>query len=144
MSTVKSILEEKGREVVTLPPSATLLEAAQVLAERRIGAAVVCNDKKAIRGILSERDIVRALARQGAEALLSPVSRVMTTKVEVCSEDLTTDQVMEIMTQGRFRHVPVVKDGQLAGIVSIGDVVKRRIESAVREVEQIRSYIATA
>jgi len=144
MSTVKSILEEKGREVVTLSSSATLLEAAQVLAERRIGAGVVCNDKQALRGILSERDIVRAVAKQGAQALLSPVSRVMTTKVEVCGEEYTTDQVMEIMTKGRFRHVPVVRDGQLVGIVSIGDVVKRRIESAVREVEQIKSYIATA
>jgi len=144
MSTVKSILDEKGRDVVTLPSSANLSEAAKVLAERRIGAAVICNDKNAIKGILSERDIVRAIARDGAEALALPVSRVMTTKVKVCSEAHTINDVMEIMTNGRFRHVPVEKDGKLAGIISIGDVVKRRIENAVREVEEIKTYIATA
>jgi CBS domain-containing protein len=144
MSTVRSILDEKGRNVVTVASSATLSEAARLLMERRIGAAVVCNAKGALKGILSERDIVRAVARQGGDALGLPVEQVMTSKVKVCTEDHGIDEVMEIMTNGRFRHVPVEQDGKLVGIVSIGDVVKRRIESAVREVEEIKTYIATA
>lgn len=144
MSTVKSILDEKGRDVVTVASSATLAEAAQLLVGRRIGAAVVCDDKGALKGILSERDIVRAVARQGGEALGLPVAQVMTTKVKVCNENHGIIEVMEIMTNGRFRHVPVEQDGKLVGIISIGDVVKRRIESAVREVEEIKTYIATA
>lgn len=144
MSTVKSILEEKGRNVVTLPGSATLAEAVKLLAERRIGAAVICDQKGAIKGILSERDVVRAVAGSGADSLAMATSRFMTSKVRVCTEDHSVSEVMEIMTNGRFRHLPVERDGQLVGIISIGDVVKSRIESAVREVEDIRTYIATA
>lgn len=142
--TVKAILEEKGRNVVTIGPERTLSEAAQILAQHRIGAAVVTHSDGRIAGILSERDIVRALGLEGAEVLSRPVSAAMTADVKICREANTVHEVMEIMTHGRFRHLPVEKDGRLDGIVSIGDVVKRRIQDAEREAEEIRAYIATA
>lgn len=142
--TVRSILDEKGRDVVTLEPRATLAQAAQLLGARRIGAVVVTAGDRRILGILSERDIVRAVGEMGAEALLLTIDRAMTAKVSTCREANTVNEVMELMTRGRFRHLPVEKDGQLDGIVSIGDVVKRRIEEVEREAEQIREYIATA
>jgi CBS domain-containing protein len=142
--TVKSILDEKGRAVVTIGPDATLAVAAALLAERRIGAAVVTDGGGRILGILSERDIVRAVGQQGAAALDTAVSAAMTAKVSTCREAHTVHHVMEVMTHGRFRHLPVEKDGRLDGIVSIGDVVKRRIEMVEREADQIREYIATA
>ncbi|MCT8990960.1 CBS domain-containing protein [Chelativorans sp. SCAU2101] len=142
--TVKAILDAKGRDVVTIAASRTLREAVSLLAEHRIGALVVTVDDDRISGILSERDIVRAIGREGAEVLEKPVSAVMTARVQVCRESHTVNEVMQIMTEGRFRHLPVEKDGRLAGIVSIGDVVKRRIEEVEREAEEIRTYIATA
>ncbi len=142
--TVKSILDEKGRDVVTLGPDAMLAEATALLAEKRIGALVVIDDDDRILGILSERDIVRVIGQSGETALALKVSQVMTAKVTTCRETHTVIHVMEVMTRGRFRHLPVEKGGRLDGIVSIGDVVKRRIEEAVREVDQIREYIATA
>ncbi|MBX9450379.1 MAG: CBS domain-containing protein [Neoaquamicrobium sediminum] len=142
--TVRLILEEKGRDVVTLEPGATLAQAAQLLGARRIGAVVVTAGDRKIRGILSERDIVRAVGELGTEALSLTVDKAMTAKVSTCREANTVNEVMEIMTRGRFRHLPVEKDGQLDGIISIGDVVKLRIEEVEREAEQIREYIATA
>jgi CBS domain-containing protein len=142
--TVRAILDVKGREVVTIAASKTLNDAAALLAEKRIGAVVVLSGDERISGILSERDIVRAVADEGAAALDKPVSSVMTARVKVCRENHTVNEVMQIMTQGRFRHLPVEKDGRLAGIISIGDVVKRRIEEVEREAEEIRTYIATA
>lgn len=142
--TVRSILEQKGRDVVTLEPDATLARAAQLLGARRIGAVVVTDAERRIVGILSERDIVRMIGETGAEALVLTVDRVMTAKVSTCHEGHTINDVMELMTRGRFRHLPVEKDGKLAGIISIGDVVKGRIEEVEREAEQIREYIATA
>jgi CBS domain-containing protein len=115
-----------------------------MLAENRIGALVVTNGDAKILGILSERDIVRILARAGTACLDQAVRDVMTPKVSICNENHTVIEVMEIMTKGRFRHLPVERDGRLHGIISIGDVVKRRIEEAEREAEQIREYIATA
>lgn len=141
--TVKSILEGKGRDVLTLPPDAKLSDAIDLLAERRIGALVV-SASGGIDGILSERDVVRCLASKGAAALDQPVSAVMTANVQTCDEASTVNEVMEVMTRGRFRHLPVQKNGKLDGIVSIGDVVKRRIEDAEREANEIREYIATA
>lgn len=141
--TVKSILEGKGRDVLTLPPDAKLSDAIGLLAERRIGALVV-SASGGIDGILSERDVVRCLASKGAAALDQPVSAVMTANVQTCDEASTVNEVMEVMTRGRFRHLPVQKNGKLDGIVSIGDVVKRRIEDAEREANEIREYIATA
>lgn len=142
--TVKSILDQKGHDVVTLGPDATLAEAAGLLAEKRIGAVVVTDAAGAIRGILSERDIVRVIGQSGAAALAMQVSGVMTAKVTTCRETHTVNHVMEVMTRGRFRHLPVERNGRLDGIVSIGDVVKRRIETVEREADQIREYIATA
>ncbi|MEO3999147.1 CBS domain-containing protein [Mesorhizobium sp. CAU 1732] len=142
--TVKSILEEKGHDVVTLNPEATIGAAATLLGERRIGAVVITDGDNRIIGILSERDIVRAVGATGVAALDARVADVMTAKVTTCRETHTVNGVMELMTRGRFRHLPVEKNGQLDGIISIGDVVKRRIEEVEREAEQIREYIATA
>jgi CBS domain-containing protein len=142
--TVKSILEEKGHGVFTLGPNEKLTEAVRLLAEHRIGALVVTNGDRKIVGILSERDIVRTLAKGGHEALDGTVRSAMTPKVSICNENHTINEVMEIMTRGRFRHLPVEKNGQLDGIISIGDVVKRRIEDVEREAEEIKQYIATA
>jgi CBS domain-containing protein len=141
--TVGRIIKEKGRDVVTVAPSASLAEIAATLAEKKIGAVVV-EEGGAIKGIISERDIVRALARHGGEGLSRAARDWMTAKVVTCKPDETIHDVMQKMTTGRFRHLPVVENGQLAGIISIGDVVKRRIEDVEREVEQIREYIATA
>jgi CBS domain-containing protein len=140
--TVKAILEQKGHAVFTLGPDVKLSEAIRVLAENRIGALVITQGDNKIVGILSERDIVRCLAKEGAAALDHDVRSAMTGKVKVCQEHNTVNEVMEIMTQGRFRHLPVEKNGMLDGIVSIGDVVKRRIEDVEREAEEIRHYIA--
>lgn len=142
--TVKAILAAKGHGVVTLGPNEKLSEAIRILSERRIGALVVTNGDRKIVGILSERDIVRVVAKEGAAALDMTVRAAMTPKVKICNENHTVNEIMEIMTSGRFRHLPVEKDGLLDGIVSIGDVVKRRIEMVEREADQIREYIATA
>jgi CBS domain-containing protein len=142
--TVKAILEKKGHAVVTLGPNEKLSEAVRLLAEHRIGALVITNGDQKIVGILSERDIVRSLSKEGAAALDSTVRAAMTPKVKICNENHTVNEVMEIMTQGRFRHIPVEKNGLLYGIISIGDVVKRRIEDVEREAEEIKQYIATA
>ena len=140
---VKSILDEKGRDVVTVEARSKLADVVQILAERKIGAVVVVDDRRGIAGILSERDIVKSLAGQGAAALAGAASDTMTASVTVCHENHTVDQVMEMMTNGRFRHMPVEKDGQLAGIVSIGDVVRKRIEAVEREAEEMKAYIAS-
>jgi CBS domain-containing protein len=142
--TVKAILDAKGRDVVTVEPTMTLAEAARLLSEKRIGAVVVTKAGAKIAGILSERDIVRQIGLRGAAALDESISTAMTAKVKTCQEGHTVNQVMEIMTRGRFRHLPVEREGMLAGIVSIGDVVKQRIEDVEREAEEIRHYIATA
>jgi len=142
--TVKAILESKGHDVFTLGPNEKLSEAIRMLAEHRIGALVITNGDRKIVGILSERDIVRVVAKEGAAALDIAVRSAMTPKVKICNESHTVNEVMEIMTRGRFRHLPVEKGGQLDGIVSIGDVVKRRIEDVEREAEEMKAYIATA
>ncbi|MEO5324084.1 CBS domain-containing protein [Mesorhizobium sp. CC13] len=142
--TVKAILDKKGHDVFTVGPNVPLSEAARMLAEHRIGALVVTNGDRKIVGILSERDVVRVVGKEGASALDRTVREVMTPKVKICNESHTVNQVMEIMTNGRFRHLPVERDGYLHGIVSIGDVVKRRIEDVEREAEEIKAYIATA
>ncbi|MBC8717249.1 CBS domain-containing protein [Ochrobactrum sp. Marseille-Q0166] len=142
--TVRSILESKGRDVVVIRPDDTLSHAIAILAQYKIGAIVACDEAGHIEGILSERDVVRAMASMDAEILNRPVSEFMTAKVQVCREHHTINQVMEIMTHHRFRHMPVEENGKLAGIISIGDVVKRRIEDVEREAEDIRTYIATA
>jgi CBS domain-containing protein len=142
--TVKAILEQKGHDVYTFGPNEKLSDAIRVLAEHRVGALVITNGDRKIVGILSERDVVRVIGREGAAALDQTVRAVMTPKVKICNENHTVNEVMEIMTTGRFRHLPVEKDGHLDGIISIGDVVKRRIEDVEREAEEIKAYIATA
>ena len=142
--TVRSILDGKGHDVVTIEPGATLEEAARLLGEKKIGAVVVTRGDGVIAGILSGRDIVRAVGAKGAEGLSLTVENAMTSQVTTCRENHTINDVMGVMTMGRFRHLPVEKDGRLDGIISIGDVVKRRIEDVEREAEQIREYIATA
>jgi CBS domain-containing protein len=144
MMTVKAILESKGHDVFTIGPNEMLSAAVELLAQHRIGAVVVTNGDRKIVGILSERDIVRVIGTQGASSLDQTIRQVMTPKVSICNENHTVNDVMEIMTRGRFRHLPVEKDGLLDGIISIGDVVKARIEEVEREAEQIREYIATA
>lgn len=139
---VKHILRSKGREVVTLDGAATLSEAARLLARRRIGALVVTDRDGRVAGILSERDIVRAVAEKSVAALGQSVGHHMTRAVSTCSEDDTVDELMENMTHGRFRHMPVVEDGRLCGIVSIGDVVKICIAETTREAQSLREYIA--
>jgi CBS domain-containing protein len=142
--TVKAILAGKGAEVVTIEPTATIASAARLLGERRIGALLVLGADRRIAGILSERDIVRALAARGASALDEPVGQVMTRKVVTCSERDTVAGLMERMTEGKFRHVPVIEQGRLAGVVSIGDLVKHRLQEMERESEAMRDYILTA
>jgi len=139
---IRMILEAKGREVATVDPSATLEAAVQLLAARRIGALVALGEAGNVIGILSERDVVKVMAGEGTDALRRPVSGIMTTTVTLADEDMTVDEAMEIMTRGRFRHLPVCEDGgRLVGIISIGDVVKRRIEAAEEEAKQMRDYI---
>lgn len=141
---VARILEEKGRDVFTTQPHRTLKEVIELLAERGVGAVVVSDASLSVLGILSERDVVRVLAKHGAAALDEPVSRYMTPKVITATCDDTIDQVMETMTTGRFRHVPIVDSGRLIGIVSIGDVVKRHVNALDSERQSLREYIATA
>lgn len=139
---VRSILEVKGRNVVTVGPNMTLAEAARVLEENRIGAVVVVGMENRIVGIFTERDVVRAIAQSAGAALDKPVSVVMTSNVHRCHEDTTVNELMEMMSSRRFRHVPVEEQGKLCGIVSIGDVVKSRIREVELEAEHIKAYIA--
>ncbi|QFU16856.1 CBS domain-containing protein [Microvirga thermotolerans] len=141
---VHRILSTKGRNVVTIGPQRTLGEAARMLAEHRIGALLVVDGVRPVSGIVSERDIVRAVAEQGPAALEAPVSRFMTEKVVTCTTRTAVNDLMEAMTNGKFRHVPVVEDGALVGIVSIGDVVKNRLAEIEAEAQAIKDYIATA
>ena len=141
---VKNILAGKRDDVITIEPSADLAAAAKLLAERRIGAVVILGADHRVVGILSERDIVRALADHGAIVLSEPVSQVMTRDVKTCSEDDTIEELMGRMTTGKFRHMPVVQEGKLIGIVSIGDVVKSRVEEIDHETKSLRDYIQTA
>jgi CBS domain-containing protein len=143
--TVKAILSRKGNDVITIEPTVTLSTAVNTLAERRIGAlVVVAGDDKQVAGILSERDIVRALAQRGPGALQEAVGQVMTRRVVTCTESDTVAALMERMTQGKFRHLPVVERGKLVGLVSIGDVVKHRLGEMEHESNALREYILTA
>jgi CBS domain-containing protein len=142
--TISMILADKGREIVSIEPAATLKAAATLLAEKRIGAVVVLGADRRIIGILSERDIVRAIGERGAAALDEAVSQTMTRKVSTCTEGETLVSIMERMTEGKFRHVPVVDQGRLIGIVSIGDVVKHRLREMEHDSAAMRDYILTA
>jgi CBS domain-containing protein len=142
--TVKAILSVKGTEVLTIEPTTNLAAAAKLLAERKIGALVVTGPDQRVVGIVSERDIVQELAAHGPAALDLALTEVMTRKVTTCSASDTISSVMERMTAGKFRHLPVLEQGRLAGIVSIGDVVKHRLQEMEREQSALRDYIQTA
>ncbi|MBS0242585.1 MAG: CBS domain-containing protein [Proteobacteria bacterium] len=141
---VTSILKMKGRAVETVTATMTLAEVVQRLASRRIGAIVVTSDQAPVLGIVSERDIVRVLAKEGPAVLSKPVSEAMTRNVVTCRETDSLDELMSRMTAGRFRHLPVVEDGRLVGIVSIGDVVKHRVAEVELEASAMRDYITAA
>jgi len=143
--TVKAILSRKGNDVITIEPTVTLSAAVNILAEHRIGAlVVVAGADEQVAGILSERDIVRALAQRGPGVLQEAVGQVMTRRVVTCTESDTVAALMERMTQGKFRHLPVVERGKLVGLVSIGDVVKHRLGEMEHESNALREYILTA
>ena len=141
--TVRSILDSKGHNILSIEPDEKLAAAVKILGERKIGAVLVMSQGK-VDGILSERDIVRVLAERGAKVLDEPVSSVMTRKVVSCRQADTVGGIMEMMTIGKFRHLPVIEDGQVVGLISIGDVVKWRVQEYEREQEALRDYIKTA
>ena len=142
--TIARILAEKGGAVVTTSPERTLDEAIHLLAEKRIGALVVSRPDGSVAGILSERDIMRALAELGGAAFDARVSEHMTAEVTTCGRGTTVEVVMQMMTEGRFRHLPVCEDGRLVGLISIGDVVKHRIAAVEAEHQALRDYITMA
>ena len=139
---VEIILKTKGNACATTKPDATLADVASELASRRIGALVVSKDGKSVDGIISERDIVRAIANSGKDALTNPVSTVMTSDVVTCSRHDSMEELMKTMSQKRFRHLPVTEDGKLCGMISIGDVVKYRLEEVEEEAHALRGFIA--
>ena len=141
--TVRAILNTKGHQILSVEPEAKLSDAVKMLGERKIGAVLVMNDGR-LEGILSERDIVRVLAERGARVLDEPVSAVMTRKVISCRESDTVGGIMEMMTLGKFRHLPVIEEGKVVGLISIGDVVKWRVREFENEQEALRDYIKTA
>jgi CBS domain-containing protein len=138
---VADIINRKGRAVVTVTPSADIMTLLSTLAEHNIGAAVVSDDASAISGIVSERDVVRAMAERGAAILAEPVSTIMTAEVHTCTPETRIRDLAQAMTDGRFRHAPLLVDGRLAGIVSIGDIVKRRIAELEVERDSLFNYV---
>jgi CBS domain-containing protein len=141
---VSNILGGKSRALITAKPSDSVAEVARKLSANRIGAVVVVDESGAILGIISERDIVRLMAEQGGGALTSKAGDLMTRQVRTCKVGDSEAELMALMTQHRIRHLPVVEAGKPVGMISIGDVVKFRIEAIEREAEDMKSYIATA
>jgi CBS domain-containing protein len=140
---VAAILKLKGRNVVTIASEMSLLDVAKLLQEKRIGCIVIEGDDGKVAGIVSERDIVRAIGKSGAKVLKEPVANYMTRAVVTAREADTIDRLMSEMTAHHFRHMPVVERGRLVGLVSIGDVVKMRIAEAEMEAAAMREYITT-
>ena len=141
--TVRAILDTKGHNVQSVEPDAKLSAAVKILGERKIGAVLVMSNGR-IEGILSERDIVRVLSERGAAVLDEPVSNVMTRKVVSCRQTDTVSAIMEMMTLGKFRHLPVLEEDRVVGLISIGDIVKWRVREYESEQEALRDYIKTA
>jgi CBS domain-containing protein len=141
---VQSILDTKGSHIVSIAPTATLQSAVHRLAEHRIGALLVLGPDHRVVGIVSERDIVRALAERGPDVLSEPLSTVMTRTVVTCTQSDSIGDIMEHMTQGKFRHVPVIDQDRVVGVISIGDVVKLRLREIEDESSALRDYIQTA
>lgn len=140
---VEHILQTKGADVFAVSDATTVKEAVDVLGERNIGAVVVKDKGGAVSGIFSERDVVRRLKSEGPGVLSRPVSDCMTKNPYTCTPETSLDELMGVMTKRRIRHMPVIHDGKLAGIVSIGDVVKRKIDDIEREAEMLKEYIAS-
>jgi CBS domain-containing protein len=140
---IKDVLHTKGDDVITVTPDTTVRDLITLLAEHNIGAVVVSTDEEPVAGIVSERDIVRALV-EGVEVLDNPVSRIMTVEVRTVAPGDSVHELMKLMTEHRIRHVPVVVDGGLHGLVSIGDVVKSRIGELEFERDQLTSYVSNA
>lgn len=140
---IGNILKVKGRGVSTARPDDTVQEIANRLAQKKIGAIVIVGDGGVVSGIISERDLIRVIASHGSNALQMPVTDVMTREVVTCGEHTPVDEIMELMTKGRFRHLPVIEDNSLVGIVSIGDIVKHHIAEVELEVSAMRGYFAT-
>ena len=141
--TVRAILDTKGHQITSVEPEAKLAAAVKMLGERKIGAVLVMGAGR-IEGILSERDIVRVLGERGAAVLDEPVSAVMTRKVVSCKQSDTVSEIMEMMTRGQFRHLPVLDGERVVGLISIGDIVKWRVQEYENEQEALREYIKTA
>jgi CBS domain-containing protein len=141
--TVRSILNTKGHQVMSVEPEAKLSAAIKLLSEKKIGAVLVMSQSR-LEGILSERDIVRVLGERGAGVLDEPVAGVMTRKVVTCKETDTVAELMETMTTGKFRHLPVLENNKVVGLISIGDIVKWRVREYESEQEALRDYIKTA
>ena len=141
---VSAILADKGHEVATADPNTPMMTIIEHLCDKNIGAVVITNARDEVVGIISERDIVRSLAQHGASVFDQPVSSYMTRSVVTCAEHESTHDLMGKMTSGRFRHVPVVADTRLVGIISIGDIVKERIAEVQREAQALREYIASS
>lgn len=142
--TVGRILERKGYGLETAPPSTKVAAISHQLNEQGIGAIVIVDDGGSMKGIVSERDIVRALAKHGAAALERPAQEIMTANVITGTEEEPVNEIMRLMTEGKFRHVPITRDGKLVGLVSIGDLVKHRITELEKETEAFRAYIRAA
>ncbi|MGA8058184.1 MAG: CBS domain-containing protein [Candidatus Binataceae bacterium] len=140
---VSAVLEQKGHKVVTVEPRDTVASLVKVLSVNRIGAAPVIDEAGRLAGIISERDVIRGIAEHGDMVTALPVERLMTTEVRTCSPEDAIVELMEVMTLQRIRHLPVVRNGALEGIVSIGDVVKQRLQEAQSELNELRSYISS-
>ena len=144
MTTVRQILSAKGDGVVTGDRTMSLGQAVARLADNRIGALIFVDEESRVVGILSERDVVRSLAKHGAPVLDHPASEHMTRQVKTCTREDTVEDLMDMMTAGRFRHLPVVEEGRLVGMVSIGDVVKHRVADIEHQAKEIRNYLFTS
>jgi CBS domain-containing protein len=142
--TVAAVLRHKGNEVVSVIPATSLAEIAEIIAARRIGAVVVLDAGQELVGIVSERDVVKAMAGRGNDALGMTAAEVMTRKVAVASPATTVDEALEIMDAGYFRHLPVMQDGRLVGIVSIRDLVKHRLTMQEHQIQSLTTYVTRA
>ena len=142
MTTVTAIPKHKGYQVTTIEPTVTIARVVDVLAEHRIGAALVIDGADQLLGIVSERDIVRCLAANGASTLEMTAGQLMTRALQVAHPETTVAEAMSMMTMGRFRHLPVMDHGVLVGLISIGDVVKARIMEQESEVDSLKAYVA--
>ena len=140
--TADRILRSKGGAIITIQPEATIADALAVLSDKNIGAVIVSADGVSVSGILSERDVVRAMHKSGASVFALPVAELMTKNVRTCTRTDPARSLLAVMTERRIRHLPVVDDGRLVGLVSIGDVVKLRLDDLVTETEAMRDYIS--